>query len=374
MHFMIAQALMKYGETAAETYQCANHICAAVHLIQEHESCRDTYRQALLKAASMASLSEAKPTALRYYQTCISLLQPDAWTDGPDVDYIQTRELYIQTADMLYLLGKYDEVFETLESIFEHGRTPICKTRAWLLKSRVHFQKGDHENALELLCISFEQLGMTVRRDRSWEECDEMYVKLADRLSAIDLDSVLSRPLSEDSKIVAMGPAIQEAMVICFFGEPRSFFSLAIELMHKYIYGDPFAQITPLAIYLAAIALGRFRNVELGFRLGDMALLSMSRDYDSTVTLCGEASYHEFVNHLREPISTMLIRLDMTMERAYMNDDQYAILYNISSMVFARFCLGHDLAEIVALCNTATESIPTWASDRRSGFFIMTIR
>lgn len=376
MHFIAAQTVMKYGPTdSTSLYSRAQHIQCAARLIKQQVHERIKYRDALYHAARTASQSGAKATALSYFQACLYLLQDDPWdSNADDVYYDETRELHIQTAEMLLSCGNIKEAMDILDVVFQRAHTAACKARAWTLKSRVLAQSGDISGALEALFTSMEDLGVKINRSTSWEDCDEAYEKLSAYLKAADLDVVFSLPLSQDKSLIAIGALMAEAMGVCIWGEPLTFLQLGIEMMNIYLFRGSFSQIAYLCTHMSMIAMSRYKDLELGAKLSDAAVDLLGRYNEPWIPARAVTVHNYFVNHMRVPMSTTLSRLESAMEAAFLLGERYLILMNISAMVFTRFCLGHDLGELEAMCNYAPEEIGDWENDPRGGVYIVSVR
>ncbi|KAL1960905.1 hypothetical protein VTO42DRAFT_5889 [Malbranchea cinnamomea] len=375
MHFIIAQTMMKYLPPNEKLYSKAHHICMAAELIKDRVPNRIRYRDVLYQAAVTASKSGAKSTALVYLQTCLYLLQEDAWEhDVADVFYEETRELHLQTAQMLFSQGQSSAALDLLDVMFANAHTAACKASAWILKSRIHAADGDITAALGALLTSIGELGVNIDTSSTWEACNEEYLKLSSYLYATDLDALFVRPLSEDRDLTAVAAVLSEAIGLCVWGEPLMFFRLTIEAMKLYTYRGAFSQISYLCTHMAMIAISRFKDMTLGLRFSDAALAFLGAHKEAAVLARGVTIHNYFINHMRVPIAAMLPVLESSMEAADMLGERHLILVNISAMVFARFFLGHDLGEVEALCNYGPGEIHDWESDLRGGVGIVAVR
>ncbi|PGH02841.1 hypothetical protein AJ80_08791 [Polytolypa hystricis UAMH7299] len=376
MHFIVAQALIKYGGSEDSTlYSRANHISLASRLIRRQVPNRIKYRNVLYHAALRASESGARSTAVGYYQACIYLLQDDPWDDNAnDAFYEETLELHILTADLLLFQGETSEATKLLDAILAHGQSAACKARAWMMKSRLYASSGDIKGALDALFTCLDDLGVNMRHPMSWEECDAAYFKLSAYLKDCDLETLFSRPLSRDRTLLAIGAVMSEAMAVCIWGEPMTFLRVGVEMMNIYIFRGAFSQIAYLCTHLSMIALSRFKDLELGIKLSDGAADFLSEYDDPWIAARGVAIHNFFVNHLRVPMCTTLPLLERSMEAAFVLGERYLTLLSVSALVFFRFSLGHDMAEVESLCNYAPEEVNDWESDMRGGVYITSIR
>ena len=375
MHFIVAQTMMKYASCDDNLYSKAHHICRSANLIKARVPDRIRYRDALYQAALAASVSGAKPTALAYFQTCLFLLQDDAWSrDVRDAYYDETREIHIQTAETFFAQEQMTEAADLLDVVFANCRTATCRARAWVLKSRIFAVSGDIDTALSTLMKSLEELGVKLDAQPTWDDCDAAFRKLSSYLGSTDLHALFARPFSDDRTLVAIGAVMSEAIGLCVWGKPLVFFQLTVEMMNIYTFRGAFSQITSLCTHFAMIAISRFNDMDLGTKFSDAALAFLSTYKEPSVLARAVTIHNYFVNHLRVPIASMLPVLESSMEAADMLSERHLILINVSAMAYARFSLGHDLAEVEALCNYGLEDITDWSGDLRGGVGVLAVR
>ena len=376
MHFIIARTMMKYPPSDDSTlYSRARHICLAADLIRGRVSTRIKYRDVLYQAALTATQSVARPTALWFYRNCLLLLQDNAWDrESDDVFYYETRQLHIQTAEMLCVQGQDAEALKLLDEIFTHAKTPACKYRAWVLRSRIYAQEGDHTNALNSLFSSLEELGVPLRGSMTWEECDAAYMKLREYLCRADFDAILTRPLSEDRNLIAIGAVMSEAMAVTYWGDALMFFRMAIEMMNIYLFRGAYPQVTIGCIPLAMVTWSRFKDLELGAKLSAFAVSLIDIYKDKWAQSRGHAIYYLFLSHLRVPIRPMFPALENSLDAAYSCGDRFLTLINLSAMAMLRFYTGQDIAALESFCTYAPEDITGWGSDLRGGAIVLSVR
>lgn len=376
MHFIIAQTMMKYfSADGATLYSRAQHICHASRLIKERVALRSTYRKELSEAASRAHKSGAKSTALSYYQTCIFLLQDDPWSnDASDVDYEETMELYLKTAEMLIALNQTSEASAALSAIFANAHTPTCKAKAWILQSRIHSLEGDNSTATDVLLKFLRELGVEISWEVGYEECEEEYMKLSDYLHEADLNEIFSQPLSEDRTLMATAAVMSEALSLCFWVCPRVFFRFTVEMMNLYLFRGAFPQMALLCTHLSMIAMSRFKDTELGFKLSEAAMSFLDKFNDPPLVARGIMVHNMYVNHYRVPIASTFPLLEESAQVARSIGDRNLSLLSICVMVVTCFSLGQDFAELEAHCDYTVEEVPDWTSDTRGGVIITGVR
>jgi tetratricopeptide (TPR) repeat protein len=375
MNFIIAQTMMKYCRNDKALYAKARHICEASRLIEARVKERSSYRKVLRDAAEMAVRSGARPTALRYFRHCLVLLQPDCWNDRlPDVDYEETRHLHISTAEILWYQGHNEEAMNLLSEVFQHGKTAAGNARAWILKSKIYAQTGDHNRAMDSLLASLEELGVRFRQAKSYEQCDVAFHRLEHRLKSINFESEIQNPVSEDKNVVAIGNVLAEAMAVAFWGDAVIFLQMTIEMINLHLFSGRFTQIGLGCSHLAMVAYSRYKDPELGARMSDLAFLLYDRYADVWSRGAGLTMQTSMVEHLRVPLRTSLPTLENAVEAAFAGTDPHPMLLSFASMAMARLYLGQDMSELESFCTETPEELDDWVHDTRGGAILVAVK
>jgi predicted ATPase len=376
MHFVIAEALIKYyGDDADSIHIRARHICQAVELIKQRVHNRRSYRNVLFQGAMTATESGARPTALWYYQNCLALLQDDPWDDeSSDVFYDETLKIYVQAAEIFWYQGKSEEALNLLADTFAHAKTPACKTRSWILQSRLFAQRGDSLAAFTALKTSLIELGLELE-ETNWEACDEKYRKLSAKLKSLDHLELLQRPLPNDPDIIAMGTVLIEAMSAAFWTDALLFFQMAVQMISVHLERGPFVQIGLGYTHFAMITAARFHDVDFALKLADLSrsFLNLYRE-DPYTQGRGWTIHSLFINHFQSPLRQSLSTLEGALEMTYAAGDRILSILNFGAMVSTRLYIGMDMTEIESFCSYITDEFDDWQDDLRGGVSILASR
>lgn len=376
MHFLIAQTVLKYdGDNEKTVHVRARHICQSIELIKERVPARKRYRNVLFQAAMTATESGARPTALWYYQNCLSLLQDDPWDDdSPDVYYEETLKIYVQSAEIFWYQGKSEDALTLLAETFAHAKTPACKTRSWILQSRLFAQRGDSLAAFTALKTSLIELGLELE-ETTWEACDADYKKIVDHLKTLDFMELLQRPVSTDPDLIAMGTVLIEAMSAAFWTDALLFFQMAIQMITVHLKRGPFIQIGLGYTHFAMIVVSRFRDIDFALKLADLSrsFLNLYRD-DPYTQGRGWTIHTLFMNHYQSPLRQSLSTLEGALEMTYAAGDRILSILNFGAMATTRLYIGMDMTEIESFCSYIGEEFEDWQDDLRGGTQILGTR
>jgi tetratricopeptide (TPR) repeat protein len=375
MHFIIALTMIKYCPDDRDLYAKARHICEASQLIKIRIPNRSEHRKALREAAQLAAQSGARPTALFYFQHCLGLLQDSPWDESlPDVNHFETGRLYIETAEMLWSQGQSKDALELLSEFLKHISTAACRSKAWILKSKIHAQTGNHHDAMDSLLTSLEELDVQLREPILYEQCDAAYDKLRAYLKSVDFEAEMLRPISEDSNVIAIGNVVAEAVAVSFWGDSLTFLRMVIEMINIHLFKGGFTQIGIGCSLLAMISFSRYKDDELGNRMNELSSLLHEYSGDSGTRATIMTLQHFFVSHMRSPLRSTLPALESSMEVWSDKGDPHMILLSLSVMACTRLFLGQDMSELEAFCTDIPEEVNNWMDDARVGVIPVAVK
>lgn len=376
MHFCIALAILKKWDNESRhlLYSLARHISLSAEIVKHRVSSRARYRDILFRAAQAATESGARPTAMSYYQVCIDLLQDGRWEGtSPDSFYEETLQLYVSAAELYYLQGETTEALSLLTETFLHARTPADKTRSWILQSRIFSAGGDYVAAIKALRTSLGESGV-ILDPTTWDECDIEFKKLEYRIRQSDHADLIRRPLSEEKNVIAMGTVIAEALNAAFWSDSLLFYQMTIELINAHIDRGTCVQIGIGYCNLAMISIARFKDVELGLLLGNVAQSYFDWLEDAWTRGRGWTMYALFIGHFQMPLQNHLPILETALDYSLQSGDQLLGMMTLGAIASYRFWLGQDMSEIEAFCNNAPEQFDDWERDTRGAAVVTMVK
>ncbi|KAH0542799.1 hypothetical protein FGG08_002847 [Glutinoglossum americanum] len=374
MHLIVAQVMMKYYPDEKDIYVRSDHVCQAVPLILKRYSARKEFRDLLFQAAQKASESGARHAAINYYRYCIQLLQPDPWTDGlPDVYYNETLQLFIRAAECYWYQGHLHEALSILQVTFSEAKTPVDKAPSWVLQSRLFAQRRDYFGCVQSLRQCLSTLGLQIREDITWEECDDAFHKLRHRLQTIDRAELLQAPRGDDPVLVAIGAVLVEMVSGCYWSDSLLFYSLALELVSLHLDRGAFVQAGVGYTHLAMIAVTRFSMIQFATEMGEISLYLIDRSHDPHTSGRGGTIYPIFVGHLRDHIRDTIPQLETATENSVMAGDRTLTLISLGATAMTKFYCVEDLEDIESFCAYVTEEAPAWSDDTRGGTIVISV-
>lgn len=376
MNFAIAQTMMKCCVGDKYLYSTANHICQSVRLIKDRVKERSRYRIVIQEAAQMAMRSGARPTTLFFFRNCLDLLQSNCWDDSLlDVNYHETLQLHMSTADVLWHQGHQDEALALLGDVFEHSRTAPEKSKAWILKSRIYTRAGHHQCAMDALLASLEELGAPIHQPHSYQECDDGFIQLKQDLrNAGNIEELMKPPTSTDENLIAIGNVMAEALGVAYWGDDLRYLQMNIWMLRFYLSRGQSLQGGLGCSLMAGISYCRYKDREMAVALSDLALSFVDSSLDFRSQALNLGVHTTMVGHLQMPISASLPALEHAVQIAFASGDPHPMRLTFGSLALVRLQLGQDMPELEKFCAEAPEQLGNWMHDTRWGVFIVAVR
>ncbi|KAL5318468.1 hypothetical protein ACEPPN_013529 [Leptodophora sp. 'Broadleaf-Isolate-01'] len=376
MHFIIARTLLKYSSTAERAQSdSAEHIGESIDIIKRRVLHRQSFRRLLADCAQSAAERGARPTAARYYKHCFALLQDDPWTDGlPDVYYDETLQLHTRAAETYLYMEHYSEAKKLLANVFKCAKTPVDKSPAWVLRSRVYAQEGDSAAAFRALKQCLQALDIAVDDDPTYDKCDMAFERLSLKIQSMPVDDLMDRPMTKDSDFAAIGAVLVETISAAYWTNTLTFYQMALVMVDTHLNLGNFPQAGMAYIYLAMIAISRFNMIKFASDMGAISLALLTRWSDPYTTGRGGTIYALFVGHIQESIQSSLRQLDGALEYAIQVGDRGSTILNFGLVGTLKFFASENLTELESFLHYGCEEVPNWALDTRGGTMAIAVR
>ncbi|CZT04230.1 related to histidine kinase tcsA protein [Rhynchosporium graminicola] len=376
MHFIIARTILKYSSSVDQAQSdCAEHIGESIDIIRRRVLHRQSFRKLLADCAQSAAERGARPTAARYYKHCFALLQNDPWTDDlPDVYYDETLQLHIRAAETYLYMGSYPEAKRLLSNVFKYAKTPVDKSPAWVLQSRVYAQEGDGSAAFRSLKQCLQALNIAVDDEPSYEKCDMEFERLSLKIQSMPVNDILNRKTTKDSNFAAVGAVLVETISAAYWTDSLTFYQMALVMVNTHLNLGSFPQAGMAYIHLSMIAITRFNMIKFASDMGAIALALLSVLSDPYTTGRGGTIYAIFVGHLHESIQSSLKQLEGALEYVIQVGDRGSTILNFGLVGTLKFFASENLTELESFLHYGCEEVPNWALDTRGGTMAIAVR
>ncbi|KAF4633384.1 hypothetical protein G7Y89_g4736 [Cudoniella acicularis] len=376
MHFIIARTLMKYypSEERSRDYTAA-HIYKCTDIINKRNTYRHSYRKLLFDCAQAAAESGARPTAIKYYDSCFALLQQNPWIDGsPDTYYDETLQLHIRAAECYLYLAQYGAAKRLLATVFANAKTPVDKAPAWVLQSRILTQEGDPPAAFQALKQCLAALGIKVDDEPTFEKCDKEFERLSLKVQSMNSETLLSNSVGGDSNLAAVGPVLVETISAAFWTNTLVFYQMALVMVNTQLTCGNFPQAGMGFLHLATIAISRFNMIHFATEIGNLSLQLMDSCRDPYTMGRGGTIYSLFVGHVHLSLQASLSQLEGALEYAIQAGDRTSTILNFGIVSNLKFFASENVMDLENFVSYGCEEVQDWGQDTRGGTMAIAVR
>lgn len=381
MHFAISKTMIEHEfqdnttTSSKSLFTRARHVACAADLIRGRVARRSLYRNTLQKAAENACDAGARSTGLFYYTRCYNLLQDNPWDESAeDVDYRESLNIFTRSAECYWYQGFFEPALGLCQTIFQNAKTAVDKAPSWVLQSRIYAMRGDSFAAFEALKQCLAELGFQVQ-DQSWEQCDARFQTMCTDLQQLDKEKLLSRPVSTDTTLLAMGAVLVEMASAAFWTDSRLFYQMSMVMVDLHMTRGTFPQAALGYVHLASIAAGRFGMTKFGIEIGEIAKQMFTTFSDDMYIIGrGETLHAVFMGHLQTHVRDQLPILERAMNATIISADRILSLLNLGIVACFKLWSAFPISEVEAWINDAPAEFKQWQEDLRGGVFLITAR
>ncbi|KAK9235521.1 hypothetical protein V1525DRAFT_409796 [Lipomyces kononenkoae] len=354
MNLLIAQVLMKMEDH--DSYQVCEHLLAAVPLIQDKEY-RSPYRREFLQAAKMASENGSFAKAAEIYNVGISLLQTNRWDlQQPDVDYCETFQFYIRLSEVYIWQGKAQEALVTLEEAYQNALEKEHKGLCHLLRNRVYFLMGDYRKVGEAMKVAADDLELCAQLRLDEFTAPDRFWEFYDMIKNATEEQLISPKPIEDPIIELVEQLMAESLTAAYLGAPDKMFQIVLLFFYMQTNIGADDNIALAYIYLAMIAVARFRLYHFAAKLRPIVLKLISECRDSGAIARASFAFAIYLSHLGGPPGDAIGFTNAAISHAITAGDRVAMLQLQSLSVRIKFFSGDDLRSILSQCDSTLAS------------------
>lgn len=300
LHLQIGHQLeqsLSPHEVDARIFEISNHLNQARRLL-DSPSQRVHLAELNLRAGRRAQEAAAFDSALDYLGTGLELLPENAWQEH----YPLTLELHTAAAGVAHIKGQLRLMRTLIQAVEAHARTLLDRVRVVEIRIQSQVACNRFNAALDTALELLNQLGVRIPSRPRTRQLLQAVARTQWLLRRQPPESISQLPAMESPQLLAAMPILASMFGAIKFSSSELrplVMAKQVELTLK--HGLSPSSALAFAGY-GGVLCGQFQNIELGYRLGQLAL-ELDERQPSAVTHHRTLSLFDcYIRHYREPL------------------------------------------------------------------------
>lgn len=322
-----------------------------------------------LIAAQKAKGGIAYSTASNYLTTGRQCLEASSWKTNYDL----TLELYVETTEVAYLCGEFEQVEYWAVIVLQEAKTVLDTVKVYEVKIQTDIAQNQPLKAIDIALQVLQQLGIDFPKTPSQSDIRLELDAITALFNEKEVESLIDLPeMTEPSKLAAM--RILSSITIAAQIAASDLIPLlaAKQVSLSIQYGNAFVSPSAYAT-LGLVLCGIIGNIDTGYQFGQLALNLLSQPHTYVLKARTLLIVNSFIihwkKHTRELLQPLLEGYQIGLETGDLESAAYCAYVYCSQS----FINGKELVEIERDIVTYGEAIHhikqkialTWTQNRR---------
>ncbi|GAB4376260.1 MAG: hypothetical protein Kow00121_23070 [Elainellaceae cyanobacterium] len=318
-----------------------DHLNHGIELVTDQFE-RDEIAKLNLIAAQKAKGAIAYGTAKNYLTTSRQWLEACSW----QTNYSLTLELYVETAEVAYLCGDFEDVKRWAKVILQEAKTVLDSVKIYDIKIQTYIARNQLLDAIDTAIRVLQKLGISFPTTPNQIDVELELDTISSLLSKTSIENLSHLPeMTEPDKLAAM--RILSSITIAAYGAAPNLMPLLVSKQVKLSiqYGN--ASVSPFAFaFYGLILCGTVGNIEAGYKFGQLALSLLRHPYTHslrarTLLIANNFTIH-WKTHVRNTSQPLLEAYQIGLETG---DLEFAA-YCLHCYCFQSYAVGKALMEV----------------------------
>ncbi|BFM38385.1 AAA family ATPase [Synechocystis sp. LKSZ1] len=355
VHLQIGRNLLKktLPERLSERlFEIVDHLNHGIELVTDQVE-RDAIAQLNLLAGQKAKGAIAYSTARNYLAMGRQWLEAATWYTS----YQLTLALYVETTEIAFLCGNFEDVERWAEIVLQHVRTVLDGIKVYRVKIQADIAQNHPLQAVDTGLQILQQLGISFPKQSSLPDiCTELDIitSLLNKKTIEDLSRLPN--MTEPEKLAAM-QILSDITITAKYAAPNLLLLITSKQVNlSILYGN--ASVSPFSYTIFGLILcGLVGDIESGYQFGRLALRLLSRPNTHSLKARTLFMAYEHVLHWKEHIKESLEPLLEIYQIGLETGDLEFAAYCAHCYCFQLYVVGKELAEVEYTMKTYNAAI-----------------
>ena len=307
VHLQIGRLLLDNsdgGDLSEELFEIVDQLNLAVD-VKEGEFSREldrTERHKIAKlnllAGKKAKSATAYAAAVKYLSSGLALLAPDSW----EIQYSLTRQLYLEAAELNYLLGNFERSQFLIHLALPQSQSALEKVELFDRLITLHTMLGEYEKAIEFGRQGLRLLGVDLPQKRLLQARKAEFAAAEAQLGDRVIAALLNVPeMTIPEKRTAM-KLLDKIIPASLFSNPILYQIVVTKSANLSLKYGPVPESSYSYACYGLVLSAAMANYRSGYEFGMLALNLSDRFHDLTQKCKASEMLVAHLNHWIQPL------------------------------------------------------------------------
>jgi PAS domain S-box-containing protein len=344
IHLQIGRNLLKKTlpvRLSERLFEIVDHLNHGIALVTDQAE-RDKIAKLNLIAGQRAKAAIAYTISRKYLATGREWLEASSWK----TNYELTSELYLETTEVAYLCGDFEEIESWAAIVLQEAKTVLDTVKVYEVRIQTDIAQNQPLKAINTALQVLPQLGINFPKTPS-----QLDIRLElDTITALfnenEVESLLHLPeMIELDKLAAMR-ILSSIMIAAQIAAPNLIPLLAAKQVNLSIqYGNTFVSPFTYATF-GLILCGMIGNIDTGYQFGQLALKLLSQSHTHALKARTLLIVNDFIIHWKKHTRELLQPLLEGYQIGLETGDLESAAYCAYTHCFQSYANGKELVEV----------------------------
>ncbi|WP_375473765.1 AAA family ATPase [uncultured Nostoc sp.] len=344
VHLQIGRNLLKEAladRLSNRLFEIVDHLNHGIELITNQAE-RDEIARLNLMAGQKAKAAIAYNTAQNYLTTGRAWLAGSSW----QTNYGLTLELYLETTEVAYLCGEFEQVEHWAAIALQEAKTVLDRVKVYEVKIQAYIAQGQPLKAINTALQVLPQFGIHFPEQPSQLDIQLELDAISHLLSEKSIKDLTYLPeMSELDKLVAMR-ILSRITISSWIAAPDLMVlivakQVSLSIEHGNALVSPFAYAN-----FGLILCGKVGDIETGYEFGQLALRLLSHSNTHSLSARTLLIVNTFIIHWKEHVRNTFQPLLKAYNNGLETGDLEFVAYAAHAYCFNFYAVGNELIEV----------------------------
>ncbi|MBW4428932.1 MAG: AAA family ATPase [Nostoc desertorum CM1-VF14] len=333
-------------------FEIVDHLNYGIELVTDQQERNEIARLNLI-AGQKAKGAIAYSTAQNYLAIGRRWLGDSSWQTNYDL----TLELYLETTEVTYLCGEFEQVKHWGAIVLQEAKTILDTVKVYEIKIQTCIAQVQLLEAIDTALQILQQLGVNFPETLSQSDIHLELRVITSRFDETSIGDLIHLPEMTDPKQLAAMRVLSSITIAAYIAAPDLMPLLVSRQINLSIqYGNAFVSSFAYANF-GLILCGMVGNIESGYQFGQLALGLLSQPNIHLYKARTLTIVTIFIIHWKEHTRELLKPLIEGYQSGLETGDLEFAAYCVHGYCFQSFISGKELMEVEREITTYTKVI-----------------